>query len=470
MQITRRRFIGQLGVGLGALLVPIGTGRIARALPLANGRTLVVLFLRGGCDGINIVVPRGDEANYLALRRNDETGQDITLPPAPDLALDDFFEAHPALAPLLPIYDAGEAAFVHAAGGTGTYSHFTAQDAMERAEPANPALVADGWLHRALQVLQAQAGLDAPVLTLSGVAIGPRKPKAILGAENGLSLSMPSLGGFTVTGDFQAERGAVLESLYREASKGLVGSAGSAAFDAMQAIAGLADQPPDASYPGGGAGDAELNAALQDAARLIKNPDLGVKAITIDYQGWDHHANELNRMQTVGTRLAGALAAFREDLGSAADRALVLMMSEFGRTAFVNGNGGTDHGWATLMLALGGGVHGGRVLTRADEAAPGTGLPTPSGHWPGLGPGELHVQPGSGLERDLMATTDYRDVFGEVLERFLGLSPDAVREDVLRGYAPRFPGLFAGGGGGRRTPRPAVSIDAVAPIDFSREM
>ncbi len=457
MQISRRRFIGQLGVGLGAFLIPIGSSRVARAMSLADGRTLVVLFVRGGWDGINLVVPRGDEANYLALRQNDETGQDITLPPAPELALDDFFELHPSLAPLLPRYHNGELAVVHAVGGTGNYSHFTAQDAMERAETVNPTMVADGWLHRTLLALQAEAGLDAPVLTLSGVAIAPSKPKSIAGPESGLSLAMPSLASFAVGGEFGAERGTALDSLYRRVSWSLLGSAGTAAFDAMGAVEGLADQPPDASYPSGGLGDTRLNTALQDAARLIKNPDLGVKAITLDYGGWDHHTNELNRMQTVGTRLAGALAAFQQDLGSAADRTLVLVASEFGRTAFVNGNGGTDHGWGTLMLALGGGIRGGRVLTRADDAAPGTGLPTPSGHWPGLGPGELHVQRGSNLERDLKSTTDFRDVFGEVLVRFLGLSPAVVRDDVLRGFEPRFPGLFAGGGG-PRTPQRMPSV------------
>ena len=126
-------------------------------------------------------------------------------------------------------------------------------------------------------------------------------------------------------------------------------------------------------------------------------------------------------MQIFGARLARSPAAFREDLESAADRTLVLLASEFGRTAFVNGSDGTDHGWGTLIMALCGGVAGGRVLTRADAAAPGTGRPTPSGHWPGMGPGELHVQPGGSKERDLKSTTDYRDVFGEVLERFLGL-------------------------------------------------
>jgi len=448
MRSTRREFLKTTGVGLSALLLPTQFVTRARAMTVPQDRTLVVLFLRGGADGINLVVPRGDEANYIALRHNDETGQDITLPPAPpELQLDGFFEAHPGLAPLIPRYDTGELAFIHAVGGTGNYSHFTAQDAMERAEPTNPAFVGDGWMHRALAVLRDSGRLDAPVLSLSGITLGPRVAKSLAGPDVSLSMGFPSIADFRLTGDFSEEAGGLLRKIYeREAGPPLSGAA-SATFGALDALAGVGSQPPEANYPN----NSGLNRALQDTARLIKNPELGVKMISIDYGGWDHHTNELNRMGNVGTTLAGALDAFWTDIGDAAQRTCLLATTEFGRTAFVNGNGGTDHGWASVMLAMGGGIVGRRVLTRGDDQAPGTGLPTPNGHWPGLGPGELHVQPGSGQERDLKATTDFRDVFGEVLERFMGLPADAVRDVVLRGYAPNRPGLFRA----RPQPRPA---------------
>jgi len=120
----------------------------------------------------------------------------------------------------------------------------------------------------------------------------------------------------------------------------------------------------------------------------------------------------------------------------------MMIVTEFGRTAAVNGNGGTDHGWGNVMFALGGGISGGRVLSRADPDQPGGGLATPAGFWPGLATDELHVQGSSGQPRDLKSTVDYRDVFGEVLERFVGLDGSAVRDQVLRGYAPNYPGLF----------------------------
>ena len=112
MKTTRRDFLKTTGAGLGALMLPLSLTRGAGAAlnPGAN-KTLVLLFLRGGVDGINLVIPRGDEANYIALRRNDETGADITIPPAPpELQLDGFFDAHPSLAALMPSCEARNAA------------------------------------------------------------------------------------------------------------------------------------------------------------------------------------------------------------------------------------------------------------------------------------------------------------------------------------------------------------------------
>jgi len=438
MDINRRLFLRNSALGMATLLLPMGSPRTAGAVSAAN-RTLVVLFLRGGADGLNLVVPRGDETHYLALRRDGSTGQDISLPPAPAaLQLDGFFELHPALAPLAPLYRSGELAFLHGIGGTGDYSHFSAQDAMERAEPVNPTSVSDGWLQRTLLALEGQNQLDAPVLALSGVGIGPREPKALAGPAFGRSLAVPSLRKFRVGGAFAGTRAARLEQIYARTS-GPLGNAGSASFSAIEALSELSTQPPGALYP---SGDQRLNLALQDAARLAKNPALGVKAIAIDYGGWDHHADQLASMDRVGGNLATALAAFHEDLGGAASNTLTLVMTEFGRTAAVNGGGGTDHGWGTVMLALGGGIAGGRVLCREDPKAPSLGMPTPSGHWPGLATDELHIQPSSGEARDLKATIDYRDAFAEVLQRFLGLPEATVRDSVLRGYPARLPGLF----------------------------
>lgn len=437
MRITRRNLLRSGATGLGALMLPGGRTRSAFAAP-AEPDTLVVLFLRGGADSINLCVPRGDEANYVALRQT--ATQDITLPPAPpELQLDGFFEFHPGLELLVPHFASGDLAVVQACGGTGDYSHFTAQDAMDRAAPGEATVVVDGWAYRALKARQAAGQLPAPVLALSGVSIGARNALSMSGPEVDLNLSFPSIESFRLEGLYPDASSALLEELFTASANPLVGGAGSAVFGALGALEGLADVPPAVEYPTGNRG---LNGALQDAARLIKAPELGVQVIALDYGGWDHHSGENNRLQTTSSALAAGLSGFMADLGGAARRTLVLVMTEFGRTGAVNGGGGTDHGWASLMLALGGGVAGGRVLTRADPAAPGTGKVTPDGYWPGLGPGELHVQASSGEPRDLKATTDFRDVIGEVCERFMGLPADAVRDDVLRGYTPSLPGIF----------------------------
>jgi uncharacterized protein (DUF1501 family) len=430
-----RRTLLRLSIGsLCALAAPALPWR-ARAAGQPDNRTLVVLFQRGGADGLNLVIPRGDGANYDALR------QDIAIAPGgAALELDGFFEFHPGYAPLIPLYRSGQLAVVHAVGGGADYSHFTAQDSIERAAPASGPQLADGWLNNALAALQAQADLDADVLALSGISIGAATTKALAGPAQGVTLAVPSLAEFQLTGNRLPERTQSLTTLFTGAANAPLASAAFGALGGLGAVSGLASQPPGATYP---AGDSALNRALQDAARLIKVPELGVKAITINYGGWDHHTDTLARMNTVAGRLGNALAAFHADLGSASSRTLVLVLTEFGRTAAKNGGGGTDHGWATQMLVLGGGIAGGRVLTRGDPSAPGTGLVTPSGHWPGLGPGELHVQPGSGQARDLKATTDFRDVFGEILESFLGIDALRVSSQVLRGYTPQSPGLFA---------------------------
>lgn len=440
MQLSRRQAIKAGAVGLTAMLSPFGLGRLARAQG-SDDRVLVVLFLRGGADGINLCIPRGDQANYVALRDDASTGGNIAIPPGPaSLQLDGFFELHPELASLKSLFNAGNLGIVHAVGGTGNYSHFTAMDALEFAAPNAGPIGGGGWLNTSLGILRDTSRLSGPVLTLSGVALGPIKPKSMVGPAIGLNLATPSLSTFTLDGDLADERKDFVAANYAASRHGAVATTGTAMFEAISELEQIANDPPGAPYPSGSDG---LNQAFQDAARLIKNPGLGVRTITLDFGGWDHHSNENNQLNSKARQLSAALSGFSADLGSDLDRALVLVMTEFGRTARVNGNGGTDHGWGTLMLALGGGVGGGRVISRADPLAPGSGLVTPSGHWPGLAPGELHVQESSGEERDLKATIDFRDVLGEVLDRFLGLPAAAIQSQVLRGYAPNYPGLFS---------------------------
>jgi uncharacterized protein (DUF1501 family) len=147
-----------------------------------------------------------------------------------------------------------------------------------------------------------------------------------------------------------------------------------------------------------------------------------VRAVALEFGGWDTHSDEPLQLEAQAADLGGSLAAFHEDLGAHADRTLLLAMSEFGRTAAENGAVGTDHGRAGVMWALGGGIAGGRVLTRAG--------------WPGLAPEQLTDG------RDLAVTTDFRDVFAEVLDRHLGLANLAPALPGFAADADNYPGLF----------------------------
>lgn len=429
--INRRAFCARVGGSLALSALPTS---IAQAACAQAENTLVVLFLRGGADGLSLVVPRGDQTNYAARRGS------LAIPEGGSgLELDGFFELHPSLASFKSLFDSGEMAMVHAMGGANDYSHFTAQDSIERVMPGSASQgTPDGWLNRALSAMASQGDLCAPNPIVNGVSIGSFMAKALAGPSTPFSVAFADIASVAYGGNFSGNRTNALSEIYA-AQGGLAGTAGQAAFGAIDTLAGIASQPPGVSYP---PGNGKLNRALQDAARLIKNPDLGVRMITVNHGGWDHHSNLLNNVQARGADLASAVTSFWQDIGTAKNRTCLLIVTEFGRTAEVNGNGGTDHGWGNAMFALSGAVAGGRVLSRGDANAPGTGLNTPSGAWPGLAVDELHVQASSGQPRDLKSTTDFRDVFGEVLSRFMGVPESVVSTEVLRGYAPQYAGLF----------------------------
>ncbi|MGH0031240.1 MAG: DUF1501 domain-containing protein [Myxococcota bacterium] len=394
--LHRRRFL-QSGAALAAAVCVPGWPRLARGA--GSDPVLVAVYLRGGADGLNLVVP-ADDPQYYALR------PDIQVAPGDEIALDGFFGLNPQLGDLLPLYQDGELAFVHACGSTdGSRSHFDAQDFMERAAPGDPA-VTDGWLNRTLAV---QGVSDS----WGGISFGAGTALALQGDNP--SLAMTSITDFALIGS-PLQR-ATLESLFTGADPQDLERAAGEGFAALDVIGAVA--PGDAGlYPPGPYG-----AALADAAALVR-ADVGVKLVTVDLGGWDHHEGEVDELAGVGPSLAAGLAALRSDLGADWQRTTVLVMTEFGRTAAQNGSFGTDHGHGTVMLAAGGGVAGGQVIT--------------NGGWPGLGAGQLFEG------RDLAVTTDFRDVFAEVLHRHLGVAVGAMAP-ILPGHdvqTGNFPGLF----------------------------
>jgi uncharacterized protein (DUF1501 family) len=401
--ITRRQMLraGARGaaVTLGAMALPVGWSRPAHALP--TDPLLAVIFLRGGADGLNLIVP-ADDPSYYSLRPN------ISVQAGDEIPLDGFFGMNASLGSLLPLYDDGELAIIHAAGSPDpTRSHFDAQDFMERGAPGNHQ-ISEGWLNRTL-------GHLGTGQSWAGISLGPAEVLAMKGVA--ASLSFTSINDFVL--DDPSERRGALTAMYAGTENGELRSAGASAFDALDVIGGI-DTTSAVSYANG-----PFGAALADAAALLR-ADAGVRMVALDVGGWDHHEGEPEALAPVGGQLASGLATFRDDLGADWSRTCVLVMTEFGRTAAENGSRGTDHGHGSVMFAAGGAVAGGRVVLANDA-------------WPGLAPGQLHEG------RDLAVTTDYRDVFAEVLHRHMGVPLGAIG-GILPGHSASLatlPGIFA---------------------------
>ncbi len=421
MSVSRRVFVKAGALSLVSFgLDPLFLARAAFAAPAARrftgGKVLVCLFQRGAVDGLSMIVPHA-ERDYYALRPR------IAIPrpgSGPDGAidLDGRFGLHPRMGALKPLWDQGHLALVHAVGSPDeTRSHFDAQDFMDSGTPGVKT-TRDGWANRALQ-----HAADHRETPFKGVAFGPTLPLALQGSAS--ALAIPDLQAFGIRVGQPAVRDrltAAFEALYGGETTGIIATTAAESFQAVQL---LKQANPTQYQPGNGANypRGPLGHALLQAAQLIK-ADLGTEIIYVDVGGWDTHINqgagEGQLAQRLG-ELAESLAAFAQDLGDRMGDVVVLTMSEFGRTVAENGNVGTDHGHATAMMVLGGSVKGGRV----------------AGTWPGLAREQLYEN------RDVMVTTDFRDLFGEVVSRHLGVSDLG---SVFPGYQSdpaRFPGVIA---------------------------
>jgi uncharacterized protein (DUF1501 family) len=401
--INRRIFVkdGALAVvGMGA--VPPFLCRTALAAEPAQGRkkVLVTIFLRGAADGLNMVVPFGDKA-YYGHRPS------IAIPaPAKDkpsaVDLDGFFGLHPIMQPLLPIYQKGHLAMVHASGSPhDSRSHFEAQDFMESGVPGNKA-VRDGWLNRYLL-----NNPDPKATSFRGISITNTLPRTLSGKAAALALR--DVNDTESASAFQASYG----SMYSQETNTVISGAAKEMFSAVEALKSLKLEPPTAG-PGMNQFQANAVGPLRQIAQLIK-ANVGVEVAFVDIGGWDTHNNQGGAegggaLQQPLRLFTQALASFYRDLGDRAEDVVVLTMSEFGRTVKENGSVGTDHGHANVMFVMGGAVRGGKVY----------------GEWPGLEESQLYEK------RDLAVTTDFRDVFAEMLVGHLGCQKP---EAVFPGYA-----------------------------------
>lgn len=345
---------------------------------------LVTVFLRGGADGLNLVVPTF-EKDYYRLRP--------TLALKKTLTLDGGFGLHPALEPLHGFYKDGRLAIVHAAGSDDdTRSHFEAQDLMERAA-APEGGAGGGWLARHLRTKPGSRG------AISAVAIRPTLPESLRGAPGACALE--SIEQVALPEASPSFTGA-LELLYATDGSG-PGKTAQATFRLLERINRAKAAAPPEGYP-----DTGFARSLREVGRLLK-AEAGLEAACLDLDGWDTHFAQEAGFASLAGELAGGLAAFATDLGPRMERTVIVVMTEFGRRSYENATFGTDHGRGSVMFAMGGPIRGGRVIAE----------------WPGLGEGVLE---GPG---DLAVTIDYRDVLSEIVEKALG-NPRAA--DVFPGH------------------------------------
>ena len=377
----------------GALFAWAYLPRFARA---ADGRDprLIVVVLRGALDGLSTIGPVGDP-DYAGLHG------DIALSLSganPALPLDGFFAVNPAMPVFARLFKAGQAAFVHAAAtGYRDRSHFDGQDVLESGLPG-PGNATTGWLNRALASLPA----GDRIAKAGGLAVGPSTPLVIRGAAPVLGWAPQSL---PAPGDALTER--VLD-LYNHRDPALA-AALQKGLDADRMAMG--DQLDGRTMKPKGGNAAGMRQSAQGAARLMAADD-GPRIAALAFDGWDTHVNEggaTGQLANLLGGLDGAFEEFEQGLGERWKDTAIVAITEFGRTARINGTVGTDHGTGTVVLLAGGAIKGGRVI--AD--------------WPGLKPAQLYEQ------RDLAPTSDVRGVLKGLLADQFGLSAAMLGDKVF---------------------------------------
>lgn len=380
MSLTRRDFLKCVP----AAAIPLAMPRLSFGATGAARDVLVIVFQRGGMDALNAVAPYGD-ADYYRLRPTLAVARPGSGTSAA-LDLDGFFGFNPALAPLVPLYQAGRLAVVHATGFLlGSRSHFDCQDFMERAA-LNSAGVSSGWLNRHLEAVGVTETFEA-------VGVGKALQLALRG--NARAVGIDTFAGFTVktTSSRKSEVVDALDHLF--ASDSLLDVTAQRSLAAVDELA-AANPSQYAAANGAAYPNTAFGSQMHSIAQLIK-ADVGLSVACVDIGGWDHHDNEANQLTPLLDELGKSLAAFDTDLGAAMSGVTVVTLTEFGRRAAQNASGGTDHGSGYAMLLLGGGVAGRNVYR----------------NWPGLRDDQL-------FRGDLAITTDYRSVLSEVLVKRLG--------------------------------------------------
>ncbi len=391
--MQRREFL----VGCSAAIAAMAGSRITGFSFSQDGNQsndiFIYVFLRGGCDGLNLVGPANDQY-YIAERplelRVSDSGDNAGLLLQNSLdGLD--FRLHPKAPELKELYDANSLAIIHGAGLTnGTRSHFDAQDFIERGSLNNKNL-AEGWFTRFLK-----SSTATPDSMIRSMAVSSVIPSSFLGSNNTVALT--NIKDYKLRGDNKLPD--LLRSLY--GGDKFIDEVANNTLDSIQYLgkqsANSTIEVVNGDYlkKAGYMENNPFSRSLANLAQVIKM-DVGLQVASVDYGGWDTHEHQINIFNNLTEGLSKSLGAFYNDIANYHNKVTVLVMSEFGRRLKANKSGGTDHGHGNVMLALGGNVNGGKMY----------------GKWPGLSNDQLDNNV------DLAVTTDYRTVLSEIVVRRL---------------------------------------------------
>ena len=384
--MKRRNFIRAASLATGGMLIPVGLNSwVARGVGQSlNSKRLIVVLLRGGMDGLNVVVPH-QETDYYQYRPT------IAVPYPQEkqgvLDLDGFFGLNPQLKNLMPFWRDKSLGLIHSSGlPIPERSHFQAQDYLENGTPGIKN-TRDGWMNRLLAELSTDSltqalnvGLTTPYILKGKMKIANLKP------------GKDSVGTIPTDNPVVSQ---AFDSLY-SGSDALSQAYQDGRKARAKIMTDLTQEMMSASR-----GAKNVNAFVDDAgevARLMLG-NAKTQIAFMEIGGWDSHINQNAILDRLLKPLGEGLATLARDLKSIYADTVIVVMSEFGRTAQENGTKGTDHGHGNAMLLLGGAIQGGKVY----------------GQWQGLNSSALHQ------ERDLAVTTDYREVMGNILQSHLGI-------------------------------------------------
>lgn len=396
--MKRRNFLKGLLAGAGTATLMSGNPLSFKIRPAhaAEGKTLIVVFQRGGCDGLNVVVPFA-EPNYYAMRPTLAIAPPDPNNPNAALNLNGSLGLHPSMSAMHDLFLQGQLAVMPTVHyPNASRSHFSSQHYIETAkttERNGEQLSDDGWLNRHMQSQIFPAAFRAVSMGRGEIA------QSLVGSADAKSIS--SLADFSV-GINEQEEALLLQrinSVYGQTPEALTNHQllhrfGSQLVNDLGVISQIRDQEyvPDngAIYPNN-----SFARDLRQVAQLIKS-GVGLELATVNIGGWDTHANQANQLPGLLTRFSESIAAFNQDMGGFMNDVVVLTCTEFGRTAHENGSQGTDHGHAASWFAIGGGIQGGIY-----------------GQWPGLEEDQLNNG------RFLESTLDCHDVYGDIVSQHL---------------------------------------------------